>query len=180
MVTQHQDLSIPACKHAAGVTPVCKQGPGGKVVIDIATRRRRGERRHQLPAEELFARVSIVCRQGPDGKKVIDIALDGAEASDYINFVLKDAATNTWYDSNGSNFQMALTSALRSFASLDDAEMVRAASLVANCVCGDACMRKSALRSVTSLNILTRCCAPAPCVLHVLLAMRRSQARCGP
>lgn len=56
---------------------------------------------------------------------MIDIALDGDEASDYINFVLKDSATGTWYDSNGSNFQMALVTTLRSFASIDDAEMVR-------------------------------------------------------
>lgn len=57
-----------------------------------------------------------------DGTSTIEIALDGDEASDYINFVLKDAATGTWYDRNGSNFQMALRSSLRSFASIDDAE----------------------------------------------------------
>jgi hypothetical protein len=65
------------------------------------------------------------CRNEANGKKVIDIALDGDEASDYINFVLKDNATGTWYDSNGSNFQMALVTTLRSFTSIDDAEMVR-------------------------------------------------------
>lgn len=37
---------------------------------------------------------------------VIDLA--GDEASDTLNFVLKDEATNTWYDWYGSNFAVAL------------------------------------------------------------------------
>lgn len=51
--------------------------------------------------------------------------LPSQDAADYLNFVLKDASTNTWYDSNGSNFKLALRTALRSFMSMDDAEFVR-------------------------------------------------------
>jgi hypothetical protein len=63
------------------------------------------------------------------GKKVIDMTLPADDAADYLNFVLKDASTNTWYDSNGSNFQLALRTSLRSFMSMDDAEFVRPRSL---------------------------------------------------
>lgn len=80
------------------------------------------------PAARAPAHAPPACRATSGTKKAIDVALDGDESSDYINFVLKDAATNTWYDSNGSNFQMALVSTLRSFASMDDAEMVRHAA----------------------------------------------------
>ena len=38
----------------------------------------------------------------------VRIALPGAEASDFLNFVLKDVSTGTWYDCNGSNFHVAL------------------------------------------------------------------------
>ena len=66
------------------------------------------------------------CRKADGGAKAIDISLDGDEASEFFNFVLKDGATETWFDNNGANFQLALSSALRSFASLDDAtEQVR-------------------------------------------------------
>lgn len=57
------------------------------------------------------------------------MVLPAEDAADYLNFVLKDAATNTWYDSNGSNFQLALRTSLRSFMSMDDAEFVRIPSL---------------------------------------------------
>ena len=53
------------------------------------------------------------------------MVLPSDDAADYLNFVLKDASTNTWYDSNGSNFQLALRTSLRSFMSMDDAEFVR-------------------------------------------------------
>lgn len=36
------------------------------------------------------------------------IRLPGDEASDVLNFVLKDDATNTWYDNMGSNFAVSL------------------------------------------------------------------------
>ncbi|KAF5843594.1 hypothetical protein DUNSADRAFT_12856 [Dunaliella salina] len=36
------------------------------------------------------------------------IMLSAEEASDVLNFVLKDDATNTWYDNSGSNFRLPL------------------------------------------------------------------------
>eukprot|EP00967_Tisochrysis_lutea_P058591 scaffold74548_cov16-Tisochrysis_lutea.AAC.2 len=36
------------------------------------------------------------------------IMLSAEEASDVLNFVLKDEATNTWYDNSGSNFRLPL------------------------------------------------------------------------
>ena len=65
------------------------------------------------------------CREIGGDKKSIDMVLPSGDAADYLNFVLKDASTNTWYDSNGSNFQLALRTSLRSFMSMDDAEFVR-------------------------------------------------------
>jgi hypothetical protein len=73
---------------------------------------------------------TAACRAQPNGKQAIDIELDGDEASDYINFVIKDSATNTWYDSNGTNFMMALVNTLRSYASIDDVEVVCIRSFV--------------------------------------------------
>lgn len=32
--------------------------------------------------------------------------LTGDEASDYLNFVVKDESTGEWYDLNGTNFQV--------------------------------------------------------------------------
>lgn len=61
-------------------------------------------------------------------QKCISMVLPSSDAADYLNFVLKDASTNTWYDSNGSNFQLALRTSLRSFMSMDDAEFVRTCS----------------------------------------------------
>ena len=46
--------------------------------------------------------------QSPDGLTELTLTLSGDEASDILNFVLKDAATNTWWDNNGTNFQAAL------------------------------------------------------------------------
>jgi alpha-glucan,water dikinase len=43
-----------------------------------------------------------------DGLLEVDILLPGDEASDVLNFVLKDEATNSWYDCNGSNFAVKL------------------------------------------------------------------------
>lgn len=43
------------------------------------------------------------CRNG-----VVTIRLPGDEASDILNFVLKDDATNTWYDNMGKNFAVDL------------------------------------------------------------------------
>ncbi|KAF8067212.1 R1 [Scenedesmus sp. PABB004] len=46
--------------------------------------------------------------QTPFKNGVVRIRLAGDEASDVINFVLKDDATNTWYDHLGSNFAVPL------------------------------------------------------------------------
>jgi hypothetical protein len=47
-------------------------------------------------------------RRGSDGRLEITIELRGDEASDIFNFVLKDEATNSWYDNAGSNFAVSL------------------------------------------------------------------------
>lgn len=47
--------------------------------------------------------MSTLCRNG-----VVTIRLPGDEASDVLNFVLKDDATNTWYDNNNKNFAVSL------------------------------------------------------------------------
>lgn len=39
-----------------------------------------------------------------NGRFRLQLVLPPNEASDRLNFVLKDAATNTWYDHNGTNF----------------------------------------------------------------------------
>lgn len=38
----------------------------------------------------------------------MELRLGGDEASDYLNFVVKDEDTGTWYDLNGTNFQVCL------------------------------------------------------------------------
>jgi hypothetical protein len=40
------------------------------------------------------------------------LELAGGDASDFLNFVVKDAATGTWFDYNGSNFHVPLRAAL--------------------------------------------------------------------
>ena len=113
----------PSMHHHSCQHPVhhCSRTRHGATEPALAAQRLRQSRTlHRAHAE-----CPPVCRAASGTKKVLDIDLDGDEASEFINFVLKDSATNTWYDSNGSNFQMALVSTLRSFASIDDAEMAR-------------------------------------------------------
>jgi hypothetical protein len=38
----------------------------------------------------------------------VTVRLTGPEASDYLNFVVKEVETNTWYDLDGTNFQVPL------------------------------------------------------------------------
>ncbi|KAI3430517.1 hypothetical protein D9Q98_005110 [Chlorella vulgaris] len=45
-----------------------------------------------------------------NGKQAVTIRLAGDEASDFLNFVIKNPETNTWYDLEGTNFQIALRS----------------------------------------------------------------------
>ncbi|PNW80482.1 hypothetical protein CHLRE_07g319300v5 [Chlamydomonas reinhardtii] len=47
-------------------------------------------------------------RLDTNGRARVVLHLDGEEASDFLNFVLKDDATNTWYDNNGTNFKVEL------------------------------------------------------------------------
>ncbi|GIL61955.1 hypothetical protein Vafri_16315 [Volvox africanus] len=47
-------------------------------------------------------------RLDTNGRARVVLHLDGEEASDFLNFVLKDDATNTWYDNNGTNFKVPL------------------------------------------------------------------------
>ena len=54
----------------------------------------------------------LACRPAEGGGQEVALELAGPEASDFLNFVLKDAATGTWYDYNGSNFHVPLRSAL--------------------------------------------------------------------
>jgi hypothetical protein len=42
--------------------------------------------------------------------QAVTIRLAGDEASDFLNFVIKNPETNTWYDLEGTNFQIALRS----------------------------------------------------------------------
>ena len=43
-----------------------------------------------------------------NGTLAVKISLPPKEASDFLNFVIKDEATNTWYDLRGKNFQVPL------------------------------------------------------------------------
>jgi len=54
-------------------------------------------------------------RPGGLGQEV-EIRLSGDERSDYLNFVVKDTSTNTWYDFYGDNFHVPLQLALSSAA----------------------------------------------------------------
>ena len=62
-----------------------------------------------------------LCRSAGEEQKVT-ITLKGDECSDYLNFVVKDASTETWYDFYGGNFHVPLRLALTSMA-LDEASM---------------------------------------------------------
>lgn len=55
----------------------------------------------------MCASIYLQCRW-VDGNAEVVIRLPPDEASDLMNFVFKDDATNTWYDNNGSNFRVPL------------------------------------------------------------------------
>lgn len=40
--------------------------------------------------------------------QAVEVRLTGDEASDYLNFVVKDTSTGEWYDLNGTNFQVRI------------------------------------------------------------------------
>jgi alpha-glucan,water dikinase len=56
----------------------------------------------------------------------LDVVLRGPEASDYLNFVIKDESSGTWYDLNGSNFRVPLRLALTSLAFDEDEDLPEA------------------------------------------------------
>lgn len=55
------------------------------------------------------------CRQ-TGGEQQVEITLKGDECSDFLNFVIKDASTGTWYDFYRENFHVPLRLALTSLA----------------------------------------------------------------
>lgn len=56
------------------------------------------------------------------GEQSVEICLTGEERSDYLNFVIKDSSTSTWYDFYGDNFHVPLRLALTSMALDEDAD----------------------------------------------------------
>lgn len=59
------------------------------------------------------------CRSGSSGKQQLDLMLSGDEASDYINFVVKDTSSGTWYDQGGTNYHIPLTGSV-AMTSIDE------------------------------------------------------------
>ena len=51
----------------------------------------------------------IFDRMGNNGQQQLDLLLSGDEASDYINFVVKDTSSGTWFDQGGTNYHIPLT-----------------------------------------------------------------------
>lgn len=52
--------------------------------------------------------------------------LSGDEASDYINFVVKDTSSGTWYDQGGTNYHIPLTGSVATMSideQIPDAEL---------------------------------------------------------
>ncbi len=49
-----------------------------------------------------------MCRQNGAGQK-LDLQFQGPEASQALNFVIKDSSTGRWYDYNGDNFHVPLS-----------------------------------------------------------------------
>lgn len=47
--------------------------------------------------------------RGSSSGQQVDLMLSGDEASDYINFVVKDSSSGTWYDQGSTNYHIPLT-----------------------------------------------------------------------
>lgn len=65
------------------------------------------------------------CRH-KDGKQQVQLTLTGKEASDYLNFVVKDTSSGTWYDQGGTNFHIPLTGSVATMSideQIPDAEL---------------------------------------------------------
>ena len=68
---------------------------------------------------------NCACRSGNGGQQV-DLLLSGDEASDYINFVVKDSSSGTWYDQGGTNYHIPLTGSVATMSvdeQIPDAEL---------------------------------------------------------
>ena len=52
---------------------------------------------------------NVFDRMGNNGQQQLDLLLSGDEASDYINFVVKDTSSGTWFDQGGTNYHIPLT-----------------------------------------------------------------------
>lgn len=60
------------------------------------------------------------------GKQQVQLTLTGKEASDYLNFVVKDTSSGTWYDQGGTNFHIPLTGSVATMSideQIPDAEL---------------------------------------------------------
>lgn len=68
---------------------------------------------------------NCACRSGSGGQQV-ELLLSGGEASDYINFVVKDSSSGTWYDREGTNYHIPLTGSVATMSideQIPDAEL---------------------------------------------------------
>lgn len=71
------------------------------------------------------SKLSHACRSGSGGQQV-DLLLSGDEASDYINFVVKDSSSGTWYDQGGTNYHIPLSGSVATMSideQIPDAEL---------------------------------------------------------
>lgn len=60
------------------------------------------------------------------GGQQVELLLSGDEASDYINFVVKDSSSGTWYDREGTNYHIPLTGSVATMSideQIPDAEL---------------------------------------------------------
>ena len=57
-----------------------------------------------------------------DAVKKVELRFSGDEASEFLNFVVKDTSTDRWYDINGVNFQVPLRQGLSTTAAADKVE----------------------------------------------------------
>lgn len=68
----------------------------------------------------------IYASRGSNGGQQVDLVLAGDEASDYINFVVKDSSSGTWYDQGGTNYHIPLTGSVATMSideQIPDAEL---------------------------------------------------------
>ena len=69
---------------------------------------------------------SLSACSNKDGQQQVQLVLIGKEASDYLNFVVKDTSSGTWYDQGGTNFHIPLTGSVATMSideQIPDAEL---------------------------------------------------------